>query len=370
MMLHASKAIRMSLARPMSSSAFLEKSRQILDEANAQSLKVETVAKEWLEKENNDRLPKDGVYKHPYCTEEYPIALHGNHLFRNLMETLGPEQVSPHFNSIEEFGKWFNYFFVFLAFTVSMRSHQNHAFGYCALNMMFGLEVWLYVLAIYMMRCTAMIAPNPWKVLWKKYNMDSMMNSVYELEENNAFEKRKEPLAQVDYWRLHNEFLGTKAELLNKYLETSRLLLKKHTYERTVSILRSTERFEGDNLNKLLKNMLEEAVNKVSEEVKGGNAADIRKQAFESAIKGIKQGKMTYEGDPLLPIVLSQIEDFKEKAQNMTAEETAKLLGLTPEQKESLKSADRKAEERFLHSLPPFKHPRILASPNFKALSA
>jgi hypothetical protein len=68
-------------------------------------------------------MPEQGIYKHPYCTDEYPLTLHSDHLVRDVMKLLGPEQVSPHFQSIEEFGKWFNYFFVGLVFTVSMRSH-------------------------------------------------------------------------------------------------------------------------------------------------------------------------------------------------------------------------------------------------------
>lgn len=56
------------------------------------------------------------------------------------------------------------------------------------LNMMFGIEVWLYALGIYLVRTTMMIAPNPWKTLWMKYNMDACLQSLYELEEDRAYE--------------------------------------------------------------------------------------------------------------------------------------------------------------------------------------
>jgi hypothetical protein len=63
------------------------------------------------------------------------------------------------------------------------------------LNMMFGLEVWLYTLGLYFLRATVMITPNPWKQMWSKYNIDSMINSVYEVMEDDAYEQMKAPAA-------------------------------------------------------------------------------------------------------------------------------------------------------------------------------
>lgn len=61
------------------------------------------------------------------------------------------------------------------------------------INMLFGLELWIYALGIYMLRSKAFVTPNPWKILWIKYNLDAMMNSVYEREEENAYMKKVEP---------------------------------------------------------------------------------------------------------------------------------------------------------------------------------
>jgi hypothetical protein len=321
MLLLARRKATLSLARSFSTSPFLEKTRELLNEMQQHTQKTEEVNKVWLAKQNDERLPEGGIYKHPYCTDEHPIALHGDHMFRTMLEVMGPEQVSPHFQPIEEFGKWFNYFFVFLGFTVAMRSHQNHAFGYCVLNMMFGLEIWLYGLGLYFMRCTAMSVPDPWKVLWMKYNMDSMLNSVYELEENIARQRRELPISQVDYLRVHNEYLGTKAALLDKYMKTSRLMLKKHTFERALGMLRSTERFEKDNLSRLLREMLQEAMKKVTQDLAGPKGEQIKKDAFISALTGIRKGKMTYEGDPLLPLVLEHVDSYKQEVEKWSQEE-------------------------------------------------
>jgi hypothetical protein len=67
-----------------------------------------------------------------------------------------------------------------------------------------------------------MSIPNPWKTLWIRYNMDQMLQNLYEDLENVAVERQKEPLQQVDYYRLHKEFLGMKAKLLNHHLKISK----------------------------------------------------------------------------------------------------------------------------------------------------
>ncbi|CAG9325886.1 unnamed protein product [Blepharisma stoltei] len=368
-MLYAGRFVTRNLVRPFTTAPFVERTKALLAEAALQAKKTEEVSKAWLLKENDEKLPKAGVYKHPYCTEEFPISIHGDYLYRIILKTVGPEPVSPHFDSIEEFGKWFNYFFLFLGFCIVMRSHQNHAFGFVVFNMMFGLEIWLYTLAIYFMRGTAMIVPNPWKHIWMEYNMNQMISATWENEENGAFEKKKESVSQADYMRIHNEYIGTKTFLLEKHLQTSRLLLKKHTYERTIAALRAADRFEKDNAEKLLRDMLDSAVVKMEKDLEA-DKGEIKKQAFQAALQGIRQGKMSYEGDPLLPRVLKYVDEFKAKAEKFSPEVVAELVGLKADQKEVLKSNDKKAEEYFLKTLPPIKHPKVLESSKFKSLSA
>ncbi|OMJ69054.1 hypothetical protein SteCoe_33323 [Stentor coeruleus] len=357
------------LIRTASSHNFVEKAYALIDDAKFQGAKAEEVNKAWLKKENDLRLPKE-LYKHPYCTEDHPITLHPRHTFRIVMELLGPEQVSPHFQSVLEYSKWYNYFFIGLIFTVAMRSHHNHAWGYVVLNMHYGFEMWVYCFFYYFMQSTAMVFPAPWKQLWKSYNLDSILESVFENEENLALETRKPSLAQVDYLRVHKEYLGTKAKLMEIHLENSRVLLKKHTYERALNILKATDRFEKDNMSRVLRDALDKAVQKLGQDISGSEAKDIKKLAFQSALIGIRKGKMTYENDPLLPRLLNYIEDFKTKAEKMTEKEQAELLGLSKEQKAVIALSDKKAEESFTHTLPAIKHPRILNSKKFKSLSA
>ena len=87
-----------------------------------------------IKETTNEYLLESGVYLHPYCTEDYWLALEGKHMLHIFMDLVGPEQVSPHYQSMKEYGKWFTYFFITVAFYVNMRNHFNHTFGYCMVN--------------------------------------------------------------------------------------------------------------------------------------------------------------------------------------------------------------------------------------------
>lgn len=79
---------------------------------------------------------------------------------------------------------------------------------------------------------------------------------------------------------------------------------------------------------------------------------------------------MSYEGDPLLEIVVKKLDDFQRKADSYTDAELAKVVGLTAEQRNSIKTSDARLEEHFINELPPIKHPNIVNSPEFKALTS
>jgi hypothetical protein len=59
--------------------------------------------------------------------------------------------------------------------------------------------------------------------------------------------------------------------------------------------------------------------------------AEIQKAAFESALIGIRKGVMTYEKDPLLPIVQQEIENRTKAYAGLSAAEEGAMLSLTNE---------------------------------------
>ena len=52
------------------------------------------------------------------------------------------------------------------------------------------MEIYLYTAFDYVIRNNIMSLPNPWKTLWIKYNLDSMLNNLYEDLEISALDNQ------------------------------------------------------------------------------------------------------------------------------------------------------------------------------------
>lgn len=76
--------------------------------------------------------------------------------------------------------------------------------------------------------------------------------------------------------------------------------------------------------------------------------AEIDNAAFESALQGIRDGVMTYKGDPLMPILVNEVNNRTVAYANLTAEEEGKLLSLSDANKKVIAGNDRRAKEEFL----------------------
>jgi hypothetical protein len=58
-------------------------------------------------------------------------------------------------------------------------------------------------------------------------------------------------------------------------------------------------------------------------------ASDIESRMFDSALIGLSKGKMEYENDPILPLVLSTIEKEVQRIQSLSPKEQTDLISLT-----------------------------------------
>ena len=60
------------------------------------------------------------------------------------------------------------------------------------------------------------------------------------------------------------------------------------------------------------------AVENMKSALSGEQGSAIKKQAFESALIGIRKGTMQYENDPMLPILMKEIEGMEESANKLS----------------------------------------------------
>ena len=114
---------------------------------------------------------------------------------------------------------------------------------------------------------------------------------------------------QIDYYLIHKEYIYIKKRSLCNYLENERKNLDKHFYERTLDMLKTIENMENNNIKHTISRLTEEAMGTVLKVVQSDEGKrSLHDASFKSALVGLKSGKMTFEGDVLLPMFLSEIK--------------------------------------------------------------
>ena len=76
---------------------------------------------------------------------------------------------------------------------------------------------------------------------------------------------------------------------------------------------------------------------------------------------------MTYEGDALLPMIQSEMEERMEKFKGLSAEEEQALMSLTDEQKGFIAANDRTIKNEFLRMPPAISHGSVKGHDKFKS---
>lgn len=158
---------------------------------------------------------------------------------------------------------------------------------------------------------------------------------------------------QIDYYLIHKEYIYIKKRSLCNYLENQKKNLEKHFYERTVDMLKTIETLENSNIKHTISRITEEAMQTVLKVVESPEGRkSMHEASFKSALNGLKTGKMSYEGDVLLPMFLSEIRNRLEPLSKLTKEEEDKMFALNPEQKRMLIENDHRAKIQYLANPP------------------
>jgi len=112
---------------------------------------------------------------------------------------------------------------------------------------------------------------------------------------------------QLDYWDIHSSYKEVKANSINNFLANEYLNLQKHLNDRALNILRQTKTYEDGNTNRLMSEIVSDAISQIDKNMNGPGRQDIENKIFESSLDGLSKGFMDYANDPLLPLVLSSL---------------------------------------------------------------
>ena len=267
------------------------------------------------------KLETEKVFVHPLEDEDKPINMDCAHLLYLGREMIGPEQVSMHYESFWTSRKYILTALGALTFCNLFYKVQDLNWVlYSTLN---GIpNYFVYFVFIYEI---------------PKYQFLPFLNSFYEQAITNelrmmqsAFPEEiqdlvnknmKEALDQFDYILLHKKFNSVKQQVVETFLQNQELELKQSVKERAHDLLNMAFDYEKQNQ----KNLLDSIVRNVQAEleiIQKQPTKEILDASFESALVGIKEGKMSYKNDEVLPHIVKKIRNEVGKFKNLKPEES------------------------------------------------
>lgn len=270
-------------------------------------------------------LPRTG-YTHPFHSYEKPLAMSHARNQGFYFDFIGPEQVSPHYES----------------FAASRRVLLTTLFGYCSLTF----------LAKYNDLAWAIRSTLPafifyylfWYALWegRKFVFLPLQMDWYaqliELEKDlllsNAAEdlslKNKEcveeALEQLEFMDLHNEFQWVKENAIRSFVVVERKKLQEHLKERSLALLKNAQSYEQTNRKNLIHSISSNSL-KILEQSEKNPSKEVLDSVFEAGLDAILNDKMTYKNDRLLKDILDGIRSQIKKFNDMTPEQLDNKAG-------------------------------------------
>lgn len=308
-----------------------------------------------LEKDNVLPLKKPfpKVYSPSWNMKHHRINMSPVKTAEFFHDFVGPEQVSAHYENFMVARKFALIFWAgIFALGVGVTTVDLH---WIAKSSALPFLFWMQMMYIYMEGRKSFFKP-----LLVRFYRRVAANEVYNFEvfyheniENKIRDLLRNAKSQLDYFYLHKDYDAVRVSSIRNFLMNEQLNLQKNIQERTVNILKQAETYENLNSQAYIRNILELATAEIDKQLKEGtNSAEVQKAMLDSAIQGLRAGKMEYVNDPILPMVLNVVQREVAKLKSLSAEEQSKLVALTAYQIEQIRSNDKKAKEDFLKTLP------------------
>lgn len=206
-------------------------------------------------------------------------------------------------------------------------------------------------------RYILMKMPTP-KMTWyynafHKHEFKQIYNNLLDNLEDTITNKLKNTKEQIDYYMIHKEYHYVKKRVLTSFIENEKINLNSHYQKRALNILKTINNIENSNIKNKISQITQTSLDKILSKVKDSSQnSEIINSSFESALQGLKDGKMEYKGDMILPMFLEELKKETSKIENLSPEEENKLFGLSVDQRKQVISSDNGMKSEYLNMLP------------------
>jgi hypothetical protein len=314
-------------------------------------------------------------YTHPYHSEANPLIFGHMEYMKLLYEAVGPEQVSPHYESLSKSRRGLIFLFAYIGSIASLSRLGGWSHNEWIRGMIFHHE---YILCFYLAlietrHFTFVVGPKftNWYNAYTNYEIAQMMSNWNDVCEEVQQAHLVTTKQQIGYVDINAEYDMIKKNALSSFMTNQRLGLEAHMKVRARNMLKNISDFEHKNLKNLLGTITSGAFEKVQASVSDpATKEQIEEDFFKSALNGLRAGVMRYEEDPLLPILTNEIQTRSEAFKGLSAEEERDLLQLSDDQRKAIANGDRAEKASFLAAVPAISHGGVKAHEKYKSYVA
>lgn len=296
-------------------------------------------------------------YTHPYHSKDSPLNV--TSLIRGfdlLSDFIGPEQVSPHYESLSRSRRGLIFLAAYIGTITTVARMGGWDHNDWIRGLVFHHE---YLIALYIgyaeIRHFTWLPGPKFTVFYdvfSKYEAMQLASQWNDTAEELSTQFYQNSKNQVDYMNIHNEYRFVKKRSLVNFLTNQRLNLEKHFHDRTVSMLNQIKSFENQNLKNKLKSVTQEAFDATLAKVESDPEGEIYEQSFQAALDGIRKGQMDYAEDPVLPIMREELASRVAALKTMSPEEESRLLSLSSDQRKAVAQSDKTTKDAYLTEAP------------------
>lgn len=266
---------------------------------------------------------------------------------KTLFEAVGPEQVSPHYETLSRSRRGLLFLFLYIGSinTISRLGGWSH-------NEWIRGMIWHheYLIAFYLgyaeiRHFTYFLGPKftVFYNVYSRYETQQLSTMWADVSEEEQLKHLRHTKEQIEFIRLQGEYDYIKKRALINFLTNQKLDAEAHFHTRTMNMLRQIQNYESQNLKNHLKQIAVGSLDVINKSLTDpARRGDIQQKALDAALEGIRSGRMAYEKDPLLPILQEEINSRIAHFKGLSAEEESKLLSLTADQRRIIADQDRK----------------------------
>lgn len=182
-------------------------------------------------------------YQHPYHTEANPIFFSHYNYMKTLFEAVGPEQVSPHYESLSRSRRGLIFLFLYIGSITSLSRLGGWANNEWIRGMIWHHEFLMCWFIGYMeiRHFTFMFGPKftNFYNTYTLYETKQLASQWADTCEEAQMQHLQETKEQIEYVRINKEYDFVKKRALVNFLANSRQGLENHFHGRCVDMLDS-----------------------------------------------------------------------------------------------------------------------------------